>query len=63
MVGRDGLHHIRGLLCDLCGGEASTDEQTDLNSLTCTFSRCPDESSVYHQDCLDKYLRKLGLER
>ncbi|KAK9848162.1 hypothetical protein WJX84_008213, partial [Apatococcus fuscideae] len=63
VVGRDGIHNIKGLSCDLCGQACRTDEQTDLNSLTCTYRRCPDEASVYHQDCLDKYLKKIGLER
>eukprot|EP00884_Botryococcus_braunii_P007397 jgi/Botrbrau1/16659/Bobra.0068s0075.1 len=36
---------------------------TKLNALDCTFPNCPKECSVYHQDCLEKYLKSIRLEK
>lgn len=61
-VGLDGLHSLEGFLCDLCGGACDPQAQ-ELNALDCTFSNCPPEASVYHQDCLEKYLKGIRLEK
>ena len=61
-VGHDGLHSVRGYLCDLCG-RACDPEAEELNALDCSFGNCPTESAVYHQDCLEKYLKSIRLEK
>ncbi len=61
-VGLDGLHSLEGFLCDLCGAPCDPQAQ-ELNALDCTFSNCPPEASVYHQDCLEKYLKGIRLEK
>eukprot|EP00892_Ulva_mutabilis_P005339 jgi/Ulvmu1/3177/UM015_0218.1 len=59
LIGKDGIHHVAGL-CELCGepADASTEE---LNALTCTFTQC--DANIYHQDCLEKYLKRSGCEK
>ena len=62
-IGRAGsLHDIDGYTCDLCG-EACDSGTQELNALDCTFDTCPIESAVYHQDCLEKYLKSIRLEK
>lgn len=60
-VGINGLHKVSGV-CDLCGCncDAMTEE---LNALDCTYANCPPEASVYHQTCLEKYLKSIRLEK
>lgn len=49
--------------CDLCG-EACDPETQELNALDCTYApKCPPECAVYHQDCLEKYLKNIRLEK
>ena len=62
VVGQNGLHNVRGFLCDLCG-HACDPEAQELNALDCTFGNCPKTSAVYHQDCLEKYLKSVRLEK
>mmetsp|Transcript_36743 Transcript_36743/g.87307 ORF Transcript_36743/g.87307 Transcript_36743/m.87307 type:complete len:83 (+) Transcript_36743:614-862(+) len=60
-VGLQGLHSVSGV-CDLCGSDCYPDTQ-ELNALDCTFQNCPSESNVYHQDCLERYLKSIKLEK
>ena len=62
IVGLNGIHSLEGFLCDLCGGPCDPQAQ-ELNALDCTFSNCSPESAVYHQDCLEKYLKGIRLEK
>ena len=62
IVGLSGIHSLEGFLCDLCGGACDPQAQ-ELNALDCTFSNCSPESAVYHQDCLEKYLKGIRLEK
>ncbi|GMH39185.1 hypothetical protein BSKO_07083 [Bryopsis sp. KO-2023] len=58
-IGISGIHNVSGR-CDLCGRgvDAVTEE---LNALDCTYQDCP--PLVYHQDCLEKYLKSIRLEK
>ena len=51
-----------GSLCDWCG-ETCDPDVAELNALTCTFAECPPEASVYHQDCVEKYLKSVKLDK
>lgn len=62
LVGLNGIHSLEGFLCDLCGGPCDP-QAHELNALDCTFSNCSPESAVYHQDCLEKYLKGIRLEK
>lgn len=62
IVGLNGLHNLEGFKCDLCSLPCDPQAQ-ELNALDCTFSNCPSDSSVYHQDCLEKYLKSVKLEK
>ena len=62
IVGLNGLHNLEGFVCDLCGNSCDPQAQ-ELNALDCTFSNCPSDASVYHQDCLEKYLKSIKLEK
>jgi hypothetical protein len=62
VITTDGLHNVRGFKCDFCGDLCDPDT-CQLNALTCTFPHCPKECSVYHQDCLEKYLKSIRLEK
>ena len=59
LVGKDGIHHVAGA-CELCGETCDAGAE-ELNALTCTFVQC--NASVYHQDCLEKYLKRSGCEK
>lgn len=59
LIGKDGIHHVAGL-CELCGEPADASAE-ELNALTCTFAQC--NASIYHQDCLEKYLKRSGCEK
>lgn len=61
-VGFDGMHSIIGYTCDYCGKGCNSDAQ-ELNALDCTFAQCPSSAAVYHQDCLEKYLKSIRLEK
>ncbi|KAK3267111.1 hypothetical protein CYMTET_24315 [Cymbomonas tetramitiformis] len=56
------LHDTEGKKCDWCGGECDGSVQ-ELNALHCTFEDCPAEAAVYHQECLERYLKGLRLEK
>jgi uncharacterized ferredoxin-like protein len=58
-IGKDGIHNISGA-CELCGAvcDPSTEE---LNCLSCTFQQC--DAGLYHQDCLEKFLKRTGCEK
>jgi hypothetical protein len=62
IVGLNGLHNLEGYVCDFCAGPCDPQAQ-ELNALDCTFSNCPSDASVYHQDCLEKYLKSIKLEK
>ncbi|BDA47722.1 hypothetical protein COCOBI_10-5730 [Coccomyxa sp. Obi] len=62
IVGLNGLHNLEGFKCDLCSLPCDPQAQ-ELNALDCTFSNCPSDASVYHQDCLEKYLKSIKLEK
>lgn len=55
----DGIHAISGN-CELCGAPCDPNAE-ELNVLTCTFSNC--KECIYHQDCLEKYLKNQRLEK
>lgn len=58
-IGKDGIHHISGT-CELCGSACDPGAE-ELNCLSCTFQQC--DSGVYHQDCLEKFLKRTGCEK
>lgn len=62
VVGHDGIHAIRGYLCDLCGRVCDPAAE-ELNALDCTYANCPKECAVYHQDCVERYLKSIRLEK
>ncbi|GFR41231.1 hypothetical protein Agub_g1904, partial [Astrephomene gubernaculifera] len=47
-------------VCDLCGAPSDASLQ-ECNWLTCTFQHC--EGGLYHQECLEKYLKSNKLEK
>lgn len=52
-------------VCDLCGDEADGNV-SECNALSCTFAQCglsTDKGILYHQACLDKFLRKEKLDK
>eukprot|EP00887_Chlorella_sp_A99_P007317 scaffold2.g7317.t1 len=60
-TGQSSLHDITGS-CDLCGLEADS-EVSEVVALDCSFQACPPEAAMYHQACLEKYLKSIRLER
>jgi hypothetical protein len=48
--------------CDLCGLEADS-EVAEVVGLDCSFAQCPSDSLLYHQACLEKYLKSIRCER
>ncbi|KAK9814734.1 hypothetical protein WJX72_010679 [[Myrmecia] bisecta] len=62
VIGLHGIHDVTGYKCDLCGDPCDP-SCNELNALSCTFANCPVECSVYHQDCLEKYLKSVRLEK
>lgn len=61
-LGFEGMHSLQGYKCDFCG-QGCDPEAEELNALDCTFAQCPQEAAVYHQDCLEKYLKSVRLEK
>lgn len=64
-VGELCLHDVEGAVCDLCG-EICDPSTQELNNLDCTFKPCSDLGAkycLYHQDCLEKFLRGQRLEK
>jgi hypothetical protein len=55
------LHNLEGR-CDLCGEEAAS-EVSEVVALDCSFATCPQECALYHQACLEKYLKSMKCER
>ncbi|GIL43097.1 hypothetical protein Vafri_891 [Volvox africanus] len=47
-------------VCDLCGASSDASLQ-ECNWLTCTYQHC--EGGLYHQECLEKYLKSNKLEK
>ncbi len=47
-------------VCDLCGEKSDASVQ-ECNWLSCTFQHC--EGGLYHQECLEKYLKSNKLEK
>ena len=62
IVGLDGLHNIEGYKWDLCGWDCDP-KAHELNALDCTFASCPKTDCLYHQECLEKYLKSIKLEK
>lgn len=62
VVGSEGLHSVKGYRCDLCSRECDP-EAEEINALDCSYSNCPADAAVYHQDCLEKYLKSVKLEK
>lgn len=58
MAEKDGFGRAQGN-CDLCG--VDVDETEELNQLSCSYASCGD--NVYHQECLEKFLKGQKLER
>jgi hypothetical protein len=54
------LREYRGR-CDLCGEEADS-EVAECVGLDCSVSH-PEDASMYHQACLEKYLKSMKVER
>lgn len=52
------LHDYRGI-CDYCGKQCDPELQ-DLNLVCCSFAKCP-TPMVFHQCCVDEYLKKRKL--
>jgi hypothetical protein len=50
-----------GSVCDWCAERCEGNDE--LNALSCTFAECPASAAVYHQDCLEKYLKTIKLEK
>lgn len=48
--------------CDICGEKADSNVQ-ECNQLSCTFQHCPPTGLLYHQECLETFLRKNKLEK
>jgi hypothetical protein len=55
------LHDLKSL-CDLCGEEADS-EVAEVVALDCSYAQCPPEAELYHQACLEKYLKSIRCER
>lgn len=55
-----GSSDFRCHLCDLCG-EGCDQATSILNALDCSFPKC--SSALYHQECLEKYLRSIKCEK
>jgi hypothetical protein len=55
------LHDLKST-CDLCGEEADS-EVTEVVALDCSYAQCPAECELFHQSCVEKYLKTLKLER
>jgi hypothetical protein len=53
---------FNGSICDWCQETCDSTAQ-ELNALSCTFADCAIECSVYHQDCLERYLKGIKLEK
>lgn len=54
------LHDYEGF-CGLCQ-EPCDSTQDELNALCCTFEPCP-SPSIYHQSCLEAYLKSIRLDK
>jgi hypothetical protein len=60
--GTNTLHEaFSGCTCDLCGKEADS-ETAEVVAMDCSFKSCPAESCLYHQACLEKYLKSIKCE-
>jgi|AntAceMinimDraft_1070359.scaffolds.fasta_scaffold47093_1 ubiquitin C-terminal hydrolase len=57
-------HHLEvaGSICDWCAEVCDSTSQ-ELNALSCTFADCSHVPSVYHQDCIERYLKGIKLEK
>ena len=55
------LHDLKSL-CDLCGQEADS-EVSEVVALDCSYAQCPPDAELYHQACLEKYLKSIRCER
>ena len=53
---------MKGSSCDWCGGVCDP-EVSELNALSCSFAGCPPDAATYHQDCLERFLKSVGLDK
>lgn len=53
---------VKGSSCDWCGGVCDP-EASELNALSCSFAGCPPDAATYHQDCLERFLKSVGLDK
>ena len=53
---------VKGSSCDWCGGVCDP-EVSELNALSCSFAGCPPDAATYHQDCLERFLKSVGLDK
>lgn len=60
-LGQSSLHDVTGS-CDLCGLDADS-EVSEVVALDCSFQSCPPEAAMYHQACLERFLKSFRLER
>jgi hypothetical protein len=51
--------HDYGGVCDFCQEQCDPETQ-DLNLVCCSFAKCP-TPGVFHQCCVDEYLKKRKL--
>ena len=52
---------MKGSSCDWCG--VCDPEVSELNALSCSFAGCPPDAATYHQDCLERFLKSVGLDK
>lgn len=49
-------------ICDWCQEPCDSTAQ-ELNALSCTFADCSPDAAVYHQDCIERFLKGIKLEK
>ncbi|RMZ55681.1 hypothetical protein APUTEX25_000264 [Auxenochlorella protothecoides] len=62
LVGNKTLHEVSGCVCDLCGKVADS-EVSEVTALDCSYQNCDAMSAIYHQACLEKFLKAQKCER
>lgn len=59
-TGQGTIRELSGT-CDLCGQECHPNDEL-CASLACTYTPCPESAMMYHQGCLEKYLKTMKFE-
>lgn len=62
LVGKQTLRDVSGCLCDICGKEVDS-EVSEVTALDCSYQNCDAEAALYHQACLEKFLKAQKCER